>query len=85
MKTYFENKLNYNKISFCLTNKPKIDEREIHSYHEILLYSHGDAKLFTENGHHVLKNPSILIIPAENYHFLKSGKITGFTRLKISL
>lgn len=83
MKTYFENKLNYNKISFCLTNKPEIDEREIHSYHEILLYFDGDVELFTINGHHRLKEHSLLIIPAETYHFLKPGKTPGFTRLKI--
>lgn len=84
MNTYFENKLNYNQISFCLTNKPKIDEREIHSYHEILLYFDGDVELFTVNGHRTLKRPSLLIIPAETYHFLKPEKIPGFTRLKIS-
>lgn len=84
MKTYYENKLNYNQISFCLTNKPKIDEREIHSYHEILLYFDGDVELFTVNGHRTLKEHSLLIIPAETYHFLKPEKIPGFKRLKIS-
>ena len=84
MKTYYENKLNYNQISFCLTNKPKIDEREIHSYHEILLYFDGDVELFTVNGHRTLKEHSLLIIPVETYHFLKPEKIPGFTRLKIS-
>lgn len=84
MKNYFENKLNYNQISFCLTNKTKIDEREIHSYHEILLYLEGDVELFTINGRHALKKPSLLIIPAENFHFLKSKNSLGFTRLKIS-
>ena len=31
MKPYFENKITNNQISFCLTDKANIDEREIHS------------------------------------------------------
>ena len=85
MKSFFENKIAYNQISFCLTNKPTIDEREIHSYHEILLYFDGDAELFTTDGHRLLKKPSILVIPKETYHFLKPGSISCFTRLKISI
>jgi len=84
MKTYFENKITKNQISFCLTDKESIDEREIHSYHEILLYLGGNVELFTANGHRALKEPSILIIPAENFHFLKPQNSPGFTRLKIS-
>lgn len=84
MKTYFENKITKNQISFCLTDKESIDEREIHSYHEILLYLGGNVELFTANGHRTLKEPSILIIPAENFHFLKPQNSPGFTRLKIS-
>lgn len=84
MNNYFENKTINNQISFCLTNKPCIDEREIHSYHEILLYLEGDVELFTVNGHCNLKQPSLLIIPAESYHFLKPGIVPAFTRLKIS-
>lgn len=82
MKTYFENIITKNRISFCLTDKANIDEREIHSYHEILLYLEGDVELFTINEHRTLKKPSLLIIPAETYHFLKSEN--AFTRLKIS-
>lgn len=84
MRNYFENKITNNQISFCLTNKPCINEREIHSYHEILLYVEGNVELFTVNGHRKLNEPSLLIIPAENYHFLKSDTPPGFTRLKIS-
>lgn len=84
MKNYFENIITNNQISFCLTNKPFIDEREIHSYHEILLYLEGDVELFTVNGHRKLKEPSVLMIPAENFHFLKPDKTPYFTRLKIS-
>ena len=84
MKNYFENKLTYNQISFCLTDNPAIDEREIHSYHEILLYFDGDVELFTVNGRRKLKKPSLLIIPAETYHLLKPIKSPEFVRLKIS-
>lgn len=84
MKNYFETKINHNQILFCLTNNPHIDEREMHSYHEILLYLKGDVELFTVNGHRKLKEPSLLIIPAESYHLLKTDNIPDFTRLKIS-
>lgn len=84
MKTYFENKITKNQISFCLTDKASIDEREIHSYHEILLCLEGDVELFTINGRRILKKPSLLVIPAETYHFLKPKNHLSFMRLKIS-
>lgn len=84
MENYYENKIIKNQISFCLTDKATIDEREIHSYHEILLFLEGDAELFTINGRRVLKEPSIIIIPAETYHLLRTRKSPSFTRLKIS-
>lgn len=83
MKKYFENRITYNQISFLLTDKPTIDEREIHPYHEILLYIDGDVELLTTNGRQDLKNSSIVIIPEETYHFLNSKSPLGFTRLKI--
>ncbi len=85
MKSFFENKIVYNQISFALTNKPTIDEREIHSYHEILLYFDGDVELFTTDGHRTLHKPAILTIPKETYHFLKPESTPCFTRLKISI
>lgn len=84
MKNYIENKITKNQISFCLTNKENIEEREIHSYHEILLYLEGDVELFTLEGRRTLKNPSLLIIPAGTYHFFKPKNHPDFTRLKIS-
>ena len=48
------------------------------------MYTEGDVELFTANGHRNLKKPSIIIIPAENYHFLKPKNSLSFTRLKIS-
>lgn len=84
MEKYFENKLTYNQITFHLTDKPTVDEREIHPYHEILLYIEGNAQLLTSRGRHALKNRSIIIIPEDTYHFLNTGEVSGFTRLKIS-
>ena len=84
MKNYIENKLTKNQISFCLTDKENIEEREIHSYHEILLYLKGDVELFTLEGRRTLKEPSLLIIPAGSYHFFKPKNHSDFMRLKIS-
>lgn len=84
MKHYLENKVTHNQISFCLTDKPMIDEREIHSHHEILLYIGGDTQLLTKDGKRHLKNNSIIIIPKETYHFFRLGNSEKFTRLKIS-
>lgn len=84
MKNYMENKITKNQISFCLTDKENIEEREIHSYHEILLYLEGDVELFTIEGRRTLKMPSLLIIPAGTYHFFKPKNHPDFMRLKIS-
>ena len=84
MKNYIENKITKNQISFCLTDKENIEEREIHSYHEILLYLEGDVELLTIEGRRTLKMPSLLIIPADTYHFFKPKNHLNFMRLKIS-
>lgn len=84
MNNYFENKINYNQISFYLTDKPTIDERQIHPYHEILFFIDGNAELLSTNGHHSLKESSIIIIPEETYHFFIFKKTQRFARLKIS-
>lgn len=84
MINYFENKLTYNEISFCLSNKLTIDEREIHSYHEILFYVDGAAELLTKNGQRSLRNNSLIVIPRETYHFIRLANCDSFTRLKIS-
>ena len=85
MKNFFENKITFGQISFCLSNKPTIDEREIHSYHEILLYIDGEVELFSANGRRTLKRSSLIIIPEETYHFLNTKNNNGFERLKISI
>lgn len=84
MSNYFENKLNYNGISFQLTDKSTPDEREIHMYHEILYFIDGEAEILTENTRLMLKKGSLLIIPKETYHFIRLHS-PGFLRLKISI
>lgn len=84
MNNYFDYKLSYNGITFQLTNKSIPDEREIHTYHEILYYIDGVAELLTENSRHVLRNQSLLIIPKQFYHFIRVYK-DDFLRLKISI
>lgn len=83
MKNYFEYKTTYNEISFCLTDKPSIDEREIHSYNEILYFIDGDCELLTKDGQHPLKNNSVLVFPVEAYHFFNIKQTKTFARLKI--
>jgi AraC-like DNA-binding protein len=84
MKSYYENKLTYNGISFFLSDNPIPDEREIHSYHEILYFIEGEAELLTENSRRELVNGSLLIIPRETYHFVRLRN-ANFLRLKISV
>ncbi len=84
MCNYFENKIEYDGILFQITNKPTLDEREIHTYHEILYYISGDAEILTENSRVSLKNGSLLIIPKETYHFIRLNNL-NFFRLKISI
>lgn len=84
MSNYFENKLTCNGVTFQLTDKSTPDEREIHTYHEILYFIEGEAELLTENSRRVLNNRSLLIIPRETYHFFKLFK-SNFLRLKISI
>ena len=84
MNNYFDNKLTYNGVTFQLTDKSTPDEREIHTYHEILYFIEGEAELLTESSRRVLNNRSLLIIPRETYHFFKLFK-SNFLRLKISI
>ena len=69
---YFEHTLTYNQIAFCLSNKPDIEEREIHLYHEILFYIGGGVKLLTKNGGLLPEKNSLIIIPQETYHMFQA-------------
>lgn len=81
---YYENKLNYNKISFYLSDNPEILEREIHPYNEILFYIEGDGELLFATGRRRLKNNTLIIIPEDTYHFLRLENDSKFVRIKIS-
>lgn len=84
MNTYFDYKHSLRTINFHYTRKPTIDEREIHSYHEILYYIGGDATLLCESFSKELKPNSLILIPKESYHFFKCDDPGCFERLKIS-
>lgn len=84
MKNYFTNKQTYNQISFCHSRSPQIEEREIHTYHEILFYEDGDATFLTATFRKTLKKDTLLVIPKETYHYIDTKAPERFTRLKIS-
>lgn len=85
MMNNLENKLTYNRISFCLSNSNDILEREMHPYHEILFFINGCGELLTATGPKKLKPNTLIIIPEETYHFFKLDSSVNFTRLKVSI
>ena len=85
MNNFFENKLTYNQTSFCHTNKATVEEREIHSYYEILFYMDTETSFFTESFSKKIKKHTLVIIPKEKYHYLDNKKFNSFERLKISI
>lgn len=84
MGNYTENKIRHKEISFLLTDSFSIDEREIHSYHEILLFCEGEAQLLTKNGQYEIKSRSVIVVPAGTYHFFRFKNKKSFKRIKIS-
>ena len=83
MNNYFEYSINYNQISFCYTDKAKIDEREIHSYNEILFFMGKEATFLTESFKKQIGKHSLIVIPKEKYHYFDVKKECTFERLKI--
>ena len=83
MNTDFEHKLTYNQISFQRSNRLSIDEREIHTYHEILFCMDTNAVLFTEKLQRKIKGDTLILIPKETYHFLRVQDREKFSRLKL--
>lgn len=83
MMNNFEKKLEYNKISFTLSDNTNIPEREMHPYHEILYYIDGDSELLTANGRKKIKPHTLIIIPEETFHYFKIDPEGNFSRLKI--
>lgn len=84
MDKYFEFKKEFRGIKFCYSRKPVIDEREIHTYHEILFYLDGKTTFICDGFTKSLSPGSLIIIPRESYHFFKLENHTNFERLKIS-
>ena len=84
MSTYFEYKHKILSSAFQYTRKQTVDEREIHTYHEILYYIDGEATILCESFSKKLTPNSIILIPKGCYHFLKCEKPENFERLKIS-
>lgn len=84
MDNYFEFKKEFRGIKFCYSRKPVIDEREIHTYHEILFYLGGKATFICDGFTKKLSQGSLIVIPRESYHFFKLEDPAGFERLKIS-
>ena len=85
MNTYFENELSYHGLSVYFGNNPKITDREIHTYYEVMFYMDTDTFFLTEEGQQPLKNNTLLIMPKETYHFIKLDENKSFLRLKISI
>jgi len=83
MKRYYDENYTYNRIKFSYCKKAQIDEREIHSYHEILYYMGGKASFFTESFQEKLEDGTLIIIPKETYHCFKLDNPREFERLKI--
>lgn len=83
MNTDFEHKLTYNQISFQRSNRLSIDEREIHTYHEILFCMDTNAVLFTEKLQRKIQGDTLILIPKETYHFLRVQDREKFSRLKL--
>lgn len=84
MNNQFDRKLTYNGVTFQLTDKSTLDEREIHTYHELLYFIEGEAELLSENNRRMLTGQSLLVIPKQTYHFMRVLR-PQFLRLKISV
>lgn len=83
MNTDYETKLIYNGISFQRSNRLSIEEREIHSYHEILFCMDANAVLLTEKQQIKIQGDALLLIPKRAYHFFRLQDCEKFSRLKI--
>lgn len=84
MDKNFETQITYNQITFQRSNRLSITEREIHSYHEILFCIDANATLFTESQQKKLQGNVTLLIPKEQYHYLRLHDAETFPRLKIA-
>ncbi len=84
METYFKFTQTSPDVKYCYSRGPVIDEREIHSYHEILYYLDGDATFICDGFTKKLSPHTLILIPKETYHLFKPDNAQKFERLKIS-
>ncbi len=85
MNTYFENQFTYRNISFYLGNDPHISERELHAYHELILYMGDGVTFLCEGGSRCLPHGTLLFIPRETYHFFRLKEGENFFRMRIGI
>ena len=85
MNTYFENQFTYRNISFYLGNDPHISERELHAYHELILYMGDGVTFLCEGGSRYLPHGTLLFIPRETYHFFRLKEGESFFRMRIGI
>ena len=82
MDNFFEEKTNYNQISFRYAKGSSLHSgNEIHSYHEILYYIDGDATFLSTDFKEELSKGTLLLIPKEMYHNFHIVNQNQYTRL----
>ena len=85
MKSYFDYKLTYDGISVRFWNAPYVEEREMHSYHELLYCQNANTVLHTEGQKKEVRGECFFIIPKGKYHSFDLSGVDEFVRLKISV
>ena len=85
MKDYFDYKLAYDGITVRFWNAPSVEEREMHSYHELLYCENANTVLHTESQKIELRGEGLFIIPKGKYHSFDLSGVDEFARLKIAI
>ena len=85
MNKFFEHKTSFKDMEFCHSLKPTVDEREIHTYHEILFYIGGGATFICNDYSKKLDEGTLIFIPKECYHFFSTDEPEKFERFKITI
>lgn len=85
MNKNFEEKTNYNQITFRYAKGNSLQNgNEIHSYHEILYYIDGEATFLSTDFKEELNKGTLLIIPKELYHKFQIKKQEQYIRFVIN-
>lgn len=85
MEQYFDFKLMRDGIGVQFSNSLSIEEREIHSYHEILYCEDVSLTLYTENQKIQMHGEHLFIIPKGKYHMFDLSCAKEFKRLRIAI